>query len=156
MLSSVRPWALAIALALATPGAALAVEGAEEEAAALDPAYVAGRTAVRERRYTEAVRLLADALARNPADADVHNVLGYAHRKGGNLERAFHHYHEALRLNPRHRGAHEYIGEAYLMADDLAKAEHHLRALDWLCTSECDERDDLAKAIEAYKLRRRR
>jgi Flp pilus assembly protein TadD len=156
MLSSVRPWGLAIALALAAPGAALAVEGAEEDAAALDPAYVAGRTAVRERRYAEAVRLLADALARNPADADVHNMLGYAHRKGGNLERAFHHYHEALRLNPRHRGAHEYIGEAYLMANDLAKAEQHLRLLEELCASPCEERDDLAKAIGDYRTRARR
>ncbi len=157
MLSSVRPWGLAIALALATPGAALAVEGAEEEAAALDPAYAAGRIAVRERRYPEAIRLLGDALGRNPDDADVHNMLGYAHRKAGNLERAFHHYDAALRLDPRHRGAHEYIGEAYLMAGNLARAEHHLRVLDGLCASPpCEERDDLAKAIAEYKVRARR
>jgi tetratricopeptide (TPR) repeat protein len=71
--------------------------------------------------------------------------------KNGNLERAFHHYHEALRLDPNHRGAHEYIGEAYLTAGDLAKAEDHLRHLDRLWPSPCEERDDLQKAIDAYR-----
>ena len=136
-------------------GAALAVEGAEEEAAALDPSYAAARSAIAERRYADALRLLGEALARNPQNADTHNLLGYAYRKTGNLERAFHHYHEALRLNPGHRGAHEYIGEAYLMAGDLAKAEDHLRQLDRLCQSPCEERDDLGKAIADYKAGRR-
>ena len=150
-----RPWWVAIALAMATTGAALAREGAEEEAAALDPSYAAAKTAISERRYPEALRLLGEALVRNPQDADTHNLLGYAYRKVGDLERAFHYYSEALRLDPAHRGAHEYIGEAYLMAGNLAKAEDHLRVLDRLCHSPCEERDDLRKAIDDYKATRR-
>jgi Flp pilus assembly protein TadD len=154
MLRRLRSGWVAIALAVAAAGAAVAREGAEEEAAALDPSYVAAKTAISERRYSEAVRLLGEALARNPQDADTHNLLGYAYRKAGNLERAFHYYSEALRLDPGHRGAHEYIGEAYLMAGNLAKAEDHLRLLDHLCQSPCEERDDLRKAIDDYKTKR--
>ena len=109
-----RPWWAAIALAVAATGAAWAREGLEEEAAAQDPSHVAARSAIAERRYADALRVLDEALARNPRNAETHNLLGYAHRKSGNLERAFHYYDEALRLNPAHRGAHEYIGEAYL------------------------------------------
>ena len=156
MLSSIRPWCAAIALALAATGAAIAREGAEEEAATLDPSYVAAKTAIASRRYPDALRLLSEALARDPLNADTHNLLGYTHRKSGNLERAFHHYQEALRLDPRHRGAHEYIGEAYLLAGNLAKAEDHLRVLEGLCQSPCEERDDLRKAISEYKQRARR
>lgn len=155
MLRSARPWCAAIALALAATGAAFAREGAEEEAAAVNPSYTAAKTAIAERRYPEALRLLYEALAGDPLNANTHNLLGYAHRKSGNLERAFHHYHEALRLNPGHRGAHEYIGEAYLLAGNLSKAEDHLRLLDRLCPSPCEEQDDLRKAIGDYKAGRR-
>jgi Flp pilus assembly protein TadD len=155
MLRIVRPWGLAGALVLAALGAAFAREEAEEEAAALDPSYVAARNAIAERQYADALRLLGEALARDPKSSDAHNLLGYVYRKTGNLERAFHHYHEALHLNPEHRGAHEYIGEAYLMTGNLAKAEDHLLLLDRLCQSPCEEQGDLRKAIADYKARRR-
>jgi Flp pilus assembly protein TadD len=146
-----RPWCAAIALAVVATGAAEAREGAEEDAAAQDPSHVAARSAIAERRYPDAVQLLGEALARDPQNAETHNLLGYAHRRSGNLHRAFQHYHEALRLNPDHRGAHEYIGEAYLMSGNVGKAEEHLRRLDGLCPPTCEEREDLRKAIEAYR-----
>jgi Flp pilus assembly protein TadD len=151
MPSRLRPWCAAIALALAAAGAAGAKEGAEEDAAAQDPSHVAARSAIAERRYADAVRVLGEALARDPGNAETHNLLGYAHRKNGDLARAFQHYHEALRLDPDHRGAHEYIGEAYLLAGNVARAEDHLRRLEGLCQSPCEERDDLRKAIDAYR-----
>jgi tetratricopeptide (TPR) repeat protein len=143
-----------VTLTLAATGAVLAKEGLEEEAAALDPSYVAAQDAIRERRYAEARRLLGEALARDGQNADTHNLLGFAYRKTGNLEAAFRHYQEALRLNPDHRGAHEYIGEAYLAAENLDKAEDHLRVLERLCQSPCEEQTDLRTAIDAYKARR--
>jgi Flp pilus assembly protein TadD len=159
MLGIVRSWCAAVALAavafaLAAAGAVLAIEGQEEEAAALDPSYVVARNAIRERRYAEALRLLSEALGRDAQNADTHNLLGFAYRKTGNLEAAFRHYEEALRLNPEHRGAHEYIGEAYLAAEDLAKAEEHLGMLERLCQSPCEEQVDLRTAIDDYKARR--
>jgi Flp pilus assembly protein TadD len=151
MRKGIWPWCAAIALAVAAVGAAGAKEGADEDAAAQDPSHVAARSAITERRYADAVRVLGEALARDPANAETHNLLGFAHRKNGDLARAFQHYHEALRLDPDHRGAHEYIGEAYLLAGDLPRAEDHLRRLEHLCPSACEERDDLRNAIDAYR-----
>jgi Flp pilus assembly protein TadD len=136
---------------MAVAGVADAKEGADEDAASQDPSHVAARSAITERRYPEAVRVLGEALARDPANAETHNLLGFAHRKNGDLARAFQHYHEALRLDPDHRGAHEYIGEAYLLAGDLSRAEDHLRRLERLCPTACEERDDLRRAIDAYR-----
>jgi Flp pilus assembly protein TadD len=155
MVRAVRPWCAAIMLVLAAAGAAVGVDGDDDPNAARDPSYVSARQAIRGRQYTDAIRLLGEALARDPNDADTHNLLGFAYRKTGDLDRAFRHYHEALRLAPDHRGAHEYIGEAYLMAGDLPKAEEHLHALNRLCRARCDERDDLQAAIEQYKTRSR-
>ena len=152
---AVRPWCAAMIVVLAAAGGAAAVDEDDDPNVARDPSYVAARQAIRGRQYGDAIRLLNDALARDPGDADTHNLLGFAYRKGGDLDRAFRHYHEALRLSPDHRGAHEYIGEAYLMADDVASAERHLAALNRLCRTRCEERDDLQAAIEQYKARRR-
>ena len=142
-------------LVLAAAAGAAAGDDDDDPNIARDPSVVAARQAVRSRQYGDAIRLLNDALARDPNDADTHNLLGFAHRQSGDLDRAFRHYHEALRLAPHHRGAHEYIGEAYLMRDDLARAEEHLRELNRLCRTRCDERDDLQAAIEKYKARAR-
>ena len=142
-------------LVLAAAGGAAGVDDDDDPNVARDPSYVAARQALRGRQYGDAIRLLSEALARDPQDADTHNLLGFAYRKTSDLDRAFRHYHEALRLAPDHRGAHEYIGEAYLMRGDLARAEEHLRELNRLCRMRCDERDDLQAAIEQYKARQR-
>ena len=101
--------------------------------------------------YAEAIPLLQAYASRAPKDADAQNWLGYSYRKSGNLDAAFKHYGRALELDPKHRGAHEYVGEAYLLAGNLPKAQEHLKALDKLCWLPCEQHDDLAKAIAAYK-----
>jgi Flp pilus assembly protein TadD len=154
MTAAVGPWCAAIMLVIAAAGGAAAVDDDDDPNVARDPSYVAARQAVRGRQYGDAIRLLGEALARDPHDADTHNLLGFAYRKSGDLDRAFRHYHEALRLAPDHRGAHEYIGEAYLVVGDLARAEDHLTLLNRLCRTRCEERDDLQAAIEQYKARR--
>ena len=68
------------------------------------------------------------------------------------MPKAFEHYTTALKLNLNHKGAHEYIGEAYLMDGKPAKAEEHLARLKTICGgSACEEYDDLAKSLAAYK-----
>jgi Flp pilus assembly protein TadD len=152
---AVRPWCAAIVLVLIAAGGAAAVDDSDDDPnAARDPSFVAARQAIRGQQYGAAIRLLHDALLRDSQDPDTHNLLGFAYRKTGDLDRAFRHYHEALRLAPQHRGAHEYIGEAYLMRGDLARAEEHLRELNRLCRARCDERDDLQAAIDQHKARR--
>jgi hypothetical protein len=118
------------------------------------PELVAGKEAIEAKDWKRAIDNLRLAAAKEPANADIQNYLGYANRKSGNLDAAFKYYDEALKLDPKHRGAHEYIGEAYLMAGNLAKAEVHLAALDKLCVFSCEEYRDLKKAIAEYKAKK--
>ena len=93
-------------------------------------------------------------MAAQPGNADAHNLLAYSYRKQAtpDLPKAFEHYNTALKLNPSHKGAHEYIGEAYLMDGKPAKAEERLARLKVICgNAACEEYDNLAKAIAAYK-----
>ena len=58
----------------------------------------------------------------------------------------------ALYLNPEHLGALEYQGELFLTLGDLKRAEWNLSRLKQLCSVVCEERDDLAEAIEAWRV----
>jgi tetratricopeptide (TPR) repeat protein len=87
-------------------------------------------------------------------NADLHNLLGFAYRKQAtpNLDKSFEHYRLALDIDPGHLGAHEYIGEAYLLRKQPDKAREHLAALKRLCGgTACEEYQDLAKALAAYR-----
>ncbi len=123
----------------------------EPAASARDPDYEKGKKAIEAKDWKLALELFGRAAARDPGNADIHNYLGYAYRKSGNLDAAFKSYAEALRLNPRHKGAHEYVGEAYLMVGNVAKAEEHLAALDKICLLPCEEYRDLKEDIDEYK-----
>ena len=101
--------------------------------------------------HEKALRILEKLNRDDPGNADVLNMLGYANRKLGRLEPAFGFYREALAIEPRHLGANEYLGELYLQTDELAKAEERLAELAAACPSGCEEREELAEAIEAYK-----
>lgn len=91
-----------------------------------------------------------------PASADWNNLMGYTLRKQAtpDLAQAESHYLEALRLNPAHRGANEYLGELYLMKGDLAGAEKRLAVLMEFCPGGCEEREDLSRAIKAFKAKK--
>lgn len=142
--------ALATGLTLA-PVAAPAVDTTPEPAPS--PDLASGRSAIESRNWEAAIKSLTTAAQREPRNADVQNLLGYAYRNSGQLEAALRHYQRALQIDPRHLGAHEYIGEAYLMANEPAKAEEHLAALNRYCLPICSERDDLSAKIASYKTR---
>ena len=116
-----------------------------------DEDYAAGRAALKAGDAVVALRRFESALKRFPDAADLHNELGFAHRKLRRMDPAFAHYKRALVLKPDHRAAHEYIGEAYLMVGDLKGAERHLAALRTLCLLPCDELKDLEKAIADHR-----
>jgi Flp pilus assembly protein TadD len=153
-----RPTALArlaAVLLVGSPLVALAADTPEPEPAKpADGDLAAARKAIEAKDWAGAIRLLEQVKARQPSNADVHNLLGYAERHRGNLDAAFAHYETALRLDPKHRGAHEYVGEAWLLAGNVAKAEEHLAALARLCGSSCEEYRDLEKSIAEYKRKR--
>ena len=149
-------WLGAAACALALQGAGAAPsDDADDQALLQDLDYVAGRAALKAGDAAAALRRFESALLRFPDTADLHNELGFAHRKLRQLDKAFDHYKRALMIEPRHRGAHEYIGEAYLMVGDVASAEKHLAALRSICLLPCEELSDLEKAIAEHRTKAR-
>lgn len=155
-------WPLATVVALALlPASARAMdtpsnmgpEATSDSAAPADPLRSA-RDAIAAQQWSKALDLLKAQLPSLNHNADLHNLLGFAYRKQAwpDLEKAFEHYRLALDIDPGHRGAHEYIGEAYLMKKQPAKAREHLQALQRLCGgTACEEYQDLAKALAAYR-----
>lgn len=113
--------------------------------------YDAGKTAVEARDWPAAIAHLTAAVEADPTSADAENLLGFSYRKSGDYASAQKHYWKALKLDPDHRGAREYLGEAFLELKNLQKAEEQLAALARICPAGCEERDDLSKAIEAFK-----
>ncbi|HEX6321078.1 MAG TPA: hypothetical protein VFZ84_19615 [Burkholderiales bacterium] len=154
MKSPIRPLIIALLLA---PAGALAAASGPDATAARDPVRERVSAATERQDWPAAQAALRDALAKEPANADYHNLYAYAIRKGANpdISLVFKHYNEALRLDPKHRGAHEYIGEAYLMVGNLPKAKEHLAQLDKLCFLPCSEYRDLKKAVEQHEAKRR-
>jgi tetratricopeptide (TPR) repeat protein len=121
--------------------------------AAADPLR-AVRDAIAAQQWPKALELLKAQQPQLNRNADLHNLLGYVHRKQArpDLDKALEHYRLALEINPGHRGAHEYIGEAYLMRKQPDKAREHLETLKRLCGgTACEEYQDLAEAVAAYR-----
>jgi tetratricopeptide (TPR) repeat protein len=118
-----------------------------------DPVLQRVAQATSQKDWPAAQGILREALAREPGNANYHNLYAYAIRKGANpdMSLVFKHYSQALAIDPKHRGAHEYIGEAYLMVGNLPKAKEHLAQLDKLCFFPCEEYTDLKKAVAAYE-----
>ena len=122
-----------------------------------DPALLAARSAIAQRDWLGAQKVLQTALADSPNFADYHNLYAYSVRKGPNPDMAlvFKHYTEALRINPRHLDALEYMGEAYLSVHQPNKAKENLQRLDSLCFFGCEQYRELKQAIAAYEAGRR-
>lgn len=141
----------ALMLSLSLPVAMANMTQSTPAANKEDADFVAGKKAIERKDWKSAVEALSKALVRNPESADTHNCLGYAYRHLGDLTSSFKHYKEALRIDPAHRGAHEYIGEAYLKAGQPDKAAEHLARLEQICGKQCEEYQDLAKSLGAYR-----
>ena len=147
--------AFAVALLLVAVGApvmAAATGGDDSGGSEASPAgYERAVKLIEAADYGAAVRILEKANRKESGNADVLNMLGYAHRKLGRMETAQGFYQEALAIEPRHLGANEYLGELYLETGELGKAEERLAELVAACPSGCEEREELAEAIDAYK-----
>ena len=145
------------ALCALTPLAAQAADTPEPAPSPARAAPAPAQPLAAARAHIKAARWVAaiDELKRVNAtgDADWNNLMGYAHRKQAkpDLDASQKYYDAALRINPQHAGALEYAGELALMKKDLPTAELHLAALSKLCSSPCEQLDDLKKSIAAYK-----
>ena len=118
---------------------------------------VAGRKAIEAKDFKAAVGHLTKAVQEEPKSADAHSMLGYSYRKVGTFDKSMEHYQTALKLDSNHRSAHEYLGELYLDMNQPENAEKQLASLKKACPffGKCDEFEDLKKAIDAYKAKKK-
>jgi len=123
---------------------ALAVDTGTETP--VDELMTTARAAIYSGDYSGAISTLLDVVDTAPDNADALNLLGYASRKSGDLERAGVFYDAALQINPNHLGALEYQGELFIMLGDMAAAEANLAKLAAACGA-CEEHAELAAAL---------
>ncbi|MGE5218733.1 MAG: tetratricopeptide repeat protein [Chloroflexota bacterium] len=129
----------------------------EPKGKAENPSIAAARKAIEAKDFKNAVAHLTQAVQQEPKNADAHSMLGYSYRKLGIFDKSMEHYQAALKIDSNHLYAHEYLGELYLDMNQLVNAEKQLSALKKACPifGKCDEYDDLKKAIDAYKAKKK-
>ena len=153
-----KKYLLASILALSAPaGVGLAADTSPvTQAKPKDAALEGARSAIERKDWSGAQSILRDAVARDPSNADYHNLYAYSIRKGPNpdMSLVFQHYNQALSIDPKHKGAHEYLGEAYLMVGNVGKAKEHLAQLDKLCFFPCSEFSELKTAISDFETKK--
>ena len=139
-----------VVLCLALGDASWAADTPEPAPAAADK-LAAARAQIAARRWPAALEELKRV--NDTRSADWNNLMGYSLRKGAapDLAGAEKYYNEALRIEPGHRGVLEYSGELYLMMGDLTKAEQRLTTLEKACAMQCEEYQDLKKAVAGFK-----
>lgn len=116
------------------------------------PDLVQLQAIIDEGRPGDAVTPLYDWLIKEPKDADVLNLLGYAYRKLQRYEKARTYYAQALAVEPAHLGALEYMGELELEAGNPAAAKTLLARLRTACPGGCKELEDLLQAFDAHDI----
>lgn len=142
---------LSAAIATGAAGVARAVTSDSTPSADLPDSYKDAKEMVEDEEYNDAIPLLEQSIKDKGGEfADALNMLGYSYRKLGDMTKALDYYNRALALEPKHLGANEYMGELYLEMKDLPHAEERLAVLKTAC-SDCDELEDLEKAIKKYK-----
>jgi Tfp pilus assembly protein PilF len=117
----------------------------------------AGRKAIEANDFKAAVGHLTKAVQEEPKNADAESMLGYSYRKLGTFDKSMEHYQAALKIDSSHRYAHEYLGELYLDMNQPDNAEKQLATLKKACPffGECEEYEDLKKAIDTYKAKKK-
>tara|TARA_X000000950_G_C13915676_1_gene660897 strand:+ start:1088 stop:1561 length:474 start_codon:yes stop_codon:yes gene_type:complete len=104
-------------------------------------------TLVYSKKYKTAIKRLRNLEQQYPQNADIENYFGYAYRKLNQLGKSAMHYQNALRINPMHLGALEYQGELYILYKQYDKAKENLAKLKRLCGTNCEEYQELKKAL---------
>jgi len=153
-MSGLRIHAFILALVVAASASAMDTPKPEpKDPDKKDAQLEQARAAIGRQDWTGAQAILRQAVAREPGNADLHNLYAYSMRKGPQpaLDLVFRHYNEALRLDPQHLAAREYLGEAYLMTGNVAKAKDLLAELDRLCKAGCVEQAELKRSISTFE-----
>ena len=99
----------------------------------------------KKERYGEALAVLD--LMKDPKTPQALNYRGYATRKMGRTDEGIRYYLMSVKLDPHYAQVREYLGEAYVIKGDVKRAREQLQAIKGICGTECEEYEDLAKAI---------
>jgi Flp pilus assembly protein TadD len=110
------------------------------------PTYDEAKAAIDAGDFTTALPMLAKLTSADPQNANAWNLLGFTHRKLGQMEDAAQAYAVALKINPEHLGALEYQGEMFVQTGKIDLARANLDKLKALCGN-CEEYGDLAEAL---------
>jgi tetratricopeptide (TPR) repeat protein len=106
--------------------------------------YTQGRDLALAGRYQEALDALG---AVKNKDSMTLTMIGYATRKMGNYNQGLAYYQQALALDSNNVSTREYLGEAYAEKGHIDLANAELVKVEALCGTECEQYQDLAKAI---------
>ena len=139
----------ALVLGALVPWTANAVDVPNRNPPMEDRAIRESREAVKSSQWERAVAVLQPYLRAQPQDADGHNLLGFSLRKLGRHAESEAAYDRALAIDPAHLGAHEYRGELMLILGRRDQALVHLQALERLCGLQCEEYQELRRALDA-------
>ncbi len=123
-------------------------------APAQDPMATA-RKHIEAKQWSQAASVLEKVVAKEPRNADAHNLLGFSYRWMDRMDESFASYGKALAIDPNHRGANQYVGVAYLKVGKPEKAEEHLAKLQQICGANCEETRELAAKLNEYKTAKR-
>lgn len=110
--------------------------------------YLAAGESVEAERYAEALELLFRIEDRGRPQ--VLNLIGYATRKAGDLDKGIDYYRQALAVDPDYVKARQYLGEGYLSKGDVTKAKEQLEEIGRRCGGPCEEYTLLVNAIAAH------
>ena len=146
----------ALALLMGAVSAPLPVQATESAGAELilrrgDEAVIEAEKLLREEKYSDALVLLEEALARNVRNTDAHVYSAIAWMQLGNLDKAKSSVNNAIGIDVGHMGAYVIAGEIALKERNLQQAEYFLGALKVLCQAKCPEYYALDKMIREYK-----
>jgi Flp pilus assembly protein TadD len=151
--SPARHFLVLASLLVASAAWAAGAPDYSSESAPSDPVLQHVGEAIARKDYVAAAAVLKEAVAKNPGNAEYHNLYAYSVRVGPNpdMDLVFREYREALRIDPDNRNAHEYLGEAYLQVGDLPRAKEQLAVLDKLCWLPCKQYSQLTEAVARYE-----
>lgn len=131
------------------------METAKPVAAPAEDAMATARKHIQAKQWSQAAGVLEKVVAKEPRNADAHNLLGFSYRWMDRMDESFASYGKALAIDPNHRGANQYVGVAYLKVGKPEKAEEHLAKLQQICGANCEETRDLAAKLNEYKTAKR-
>ena len=122
--------------------------GTDAGSAAAEADYTEAKATVDAENFVAALPMLVMLTQDDPQNANAWNLLGFTHRKLGDMDAAAQAYSVALGINPEHLGALEYQGELFIQTGKLDLAKANLARLKGLCGN-CEEFGDLEKALTA-------